>query len=138
MDQQHTLTFISTGPDRSKVPEVPAGDIRGFIIAARRKHDGQVGHHDGEVRTFCAWYLNGYRLQYEDQCPQCPGPDEDGNCPGSDYGECPTTGWFRDESSLEYENCYYRVEGDVLAFAEIPAYIWPEVRQTAGSGNGGE
>lgn len=125
MDQQHTLTFIDTGPDHTKVPDVPAGRMRAMIVASRSSHDGQIS-------TFCGYYLNGYLLDYQgEKCSQCPGQDKDGCCPKDLLGECPTTGWFYDESNFEYDNCYHRIEGAILAFAEIPQYrTAPEAEPT--------
>lgn len=116
LHQQHTLTFIDTGPDHAKVPDVAEREMQAFIIASRSNYDGQV-------RTFCGYYLNGYLLDYQgEECPQCPGPDKDGCCPRDILDGCPTTGWFHDESNFEYDDCYYRIEGTILAFAEIPQY----------------
>ena len=86
-------------------PPVKPGSIQSFIVLTER---------EGRKASFAAYYLNQYPLAYEDGCeaPECAeGKHEDG---------CPTTGWFYDESNFEYDHCYYRLKGTVLAWAPIP------------------
>lgn len=114
--QRHALNFIDTGPDHSEVPGVRPRQMRCFIIALRTEDRKKIV-------TIPAFYLNAYPLDYgEEHCPDCPGPDEDGDCPGENNDDCPTTGWYYDHSNFDYEHCYHRIAGTVLAFAEIPPY----------------
>lgn len=54
-------------------------------------------------RAIPAYYLNEYPL--EDECG----------------GENNKTGWFYDESNFEWDDCYYPIEGDVIAYAPMPS-----------------
>lgn len=93
------------------IPDVHSGQKVQVLIATKSKHDGQI-------RTFAAYYLNEYPLEYEDGCKLCQsGDDSHENLDG-----CPTTGWFYDESNFEYDNCYHPIYGDVLKWASIPKY----------------
>ena len=86
-------------------PPVKPGSMQSFIV---------LTEHDGRKTSCAAHYLNQYPLEYENGCeaPECAeGKHEDG---------CPTTGWFYDESNFEYDHCYYRLKGTVLAWAPIP------------------
>lgn len=82
-------------------PDVGRGGMKCFVLL--------VEHDNGRRCTIPAYYLNRYPLEMED-C-RCDEEHDDG---------CPITGWFYDESNFEYEHCYHRVEGKVLAYAEIP------------------
>jgi hypothetical protein len=68
----------------------------------------------GKSYTYAAYYLNEYPLEYEGGCDAC----RDGKVE-HDEG-CPTTGWFYDESNLEYENCYYPIRNEIVEWAHIP------------------
>lgn len=86
-------------------PPVKPGSKQSFIVLTER---------EGRKASFAAHYLNQYPLEYEDGCeaPECAeGKHEDG---------CPTTGWFYDESNFDYDHCYFRLDGTVLAWAPIP------------------
>ena len=86
-------------------PPVKPGSMQSFIVLTER---------EGRKASFAAHYLNQYPLEYEDGCeaPECAeGKHEDG---------CPTTGWFYDESNFDYDHCYFRLDGTVLAWAPIP------------------
>lgn len=89
-----------------EIPDVPRGNIQACIILMRSRHTGKNF-------TQPAYYLNGYPLEFEDGCgdPKCEDEHDDG---------CPVTGWFYDNANFEYENCYYRIEGECLAWALIP------------------
>jgi hypothetical protein len=96
---------------KSGIPEVDSGDLGTFLIATKSKRDGKV-------RTFPAYYLNRYPLHFEDDCGECT-PD---NCSAENLDGCPMSGWFYDESNLDYENCYYPVSDEVLKWSAIPQY----------------
>jgi hypothetical protein len=89
-----------------RLPDVPKGQMRACIIMHRSKHTGKNF-------TMPAYYLNAYPLEFEDGCgdEKCEDEHDDG---------CPVTGWFYDNANFEYENCYYRIEGECLAWALIP------------------
>lgn len=76
---QHSAWVVAEG----RLPEIPAGDSREFIIACQRGHNGKT-------YVFAAEYLNAKLLLTDDD--DCP---EDG---------MPFTGWYqeRDDSSGEY------------------------------------
>jgi len=93
------LVFTQDG-----APEVPKGSHRTFIIMAR--------HREGKEYVTPAYYLNAFPLEYDDCICGSEDDHEDG---------CPTTGWFYDESNFEYQNCYWAIEGKVLAWAPIPS-----------------
>lgn len=86
-------------------PEVKSGNLGTFIIMVRHKNG-----HEGVIP---AYYLNEYPLEMDDGCdaPDCEDTHEDG---------CPHTGWFYDESNLDYQNCYYRIDAEVLAWSRLP------------------
>jgi hypothetical protein len=90
----------------SEVPDVARGNMEACIIMMRSRHTGKNF-------TMPAYYLNSYPLEFEDGCgdPNCEDMHDDG---------CPVTGWFYDNANFEYENCYYRIEGECLAWALIP------------------
>lgn len=86
-----------------RLPEVPKGDSREFIIACRRAN--------GRTYVFAAEYLNAKLLLTDDE--DCP---EDGK---------PFSGWYqeRDDSSGEYDTCWNPVcqRGDVVThWHELP------------------
>lgn len=85
------------------LPEVAAGDNKIFIILTE--------HENGKRFVLPAYYLNRFPLEYED-CKCDTDKDHDDGCP--------TTGWFYDESNFEYEHCYWKVTGTVLAWAPLP------------------
>jgi len=85
-------------------PDVPCGGMGCFILLTKTSREGHDRYH-----TYPAYYLNEHPLEMED-C-NCAAEHDDG---------CPTTGWFYDNSNFEYENCYYPVEGEIIAYAEIP------------------
>jgi hypothetical protein len=85
------------------IPIVKDGSLRSFIVMTRGKTKEHV---------FAAYYLNRYPLEYD---PDCVCKNEDDHEDG-----CPTTGWFYDNSNFEYDNCYHALEGEVIAWAELP------------------
>lgn len=87
-------------------PDVPRGQMKACIIMMRSRHTGKNF-------TMPAYYLNAYPLEFEDGCgdEKCEDEHDDG---------CPVSGWFYDNANFEYENCYYRIEGECLAWALIP------------------
>lgn len=113
MDRRYALTLICTGPDHSKVPDVPQGRMRQFIIAVR-------GSPPGTMLTMPAWFLNQVPLPYGGTCPQCPHSEPKDTCSKGRTDQCPTTGWFYNESNFEARNCFYLIDGTILAFAEFP------------------
>lgn len=84
-------------------PIVATGNCRIFLAL-------MVGKHTGKDIVLPLYYLNAMPLEM-DEC-KCSEEHDEG---------CPTTGWFYDESNFEYEHCYYRAEGEVVAWAELPS-----------------
>jgi hypothetical protein len=76
-----------------------------------------INRDDGKVRTFAAYYLNQYGLNYEDGCSDCPFDD---TCKQVNGGPCPTTGWFYETVENGDDGFYNPVSGDVEAWAELP------------------
>ena len=70
---------------------------------------------DGVARVIPAYYLNAHPLEYQDDCATRGCPKDEDHEDG-----CPTTGWFYDESNFEYDNCYYPIHGEVIAWARLP------------------
>lgn len=100
-------------PDQ--VPPVKPGNNREFVVAIRRAKNGKV-------YSFAAYYLNAYRLEYRDGCPDvesCPGPDQ------CDDG-CPTTGWFTsigdDDYDYLFQNLYLEKDDKVMGWCELPQW----------------
>lgn len=71
-----------------------------------------LSHNEGKDFVFAAVFLNAFPLDYE-ECI-CESEEEHGD-------GCPTTGWFYNESNLEYENCCFPVTGTIIAWAEFPS-----------------
>ena len=89
------------------VPDVKPGSMKLCIVAGLSK--------EGRKTCFPAYYLNAYPLVYEEDCVERGCPKDEDHSDG-----CPTTGWFYDESNFEYKNCYWRIDGEVVAWAPWP------------------
>tara|TARA_R110000868_G_scaffold304136_1_gene564635 strand:+ start:158 stop:493 length:336 start_codon:yes stop_codon:yes gene_type:complete len=90
-------------------PVVKPGGMRGFIVLVRRndKHQREwVGS---------AWYLQDYPLETESLCNS-----EDCKAGKHEDDGCPFTGWYNDESNFDYQNCYWKINDTVVAWAEYP------------------
>lgn len=94
---------LSLSFTRSGLPDVKTGHQKCFVAMTRNK--------EGRECVFAAYYLNAYPLEYDDCVCKAEDDHDDG---------CPTTGWFYDNSNFEYENCYYEVSGNVIAWAALP------------------
>lgn len=95
------------------IPQIKKGSRDYFFVRCKSSYDGKV-------RTFGAFYLNEYPLEYEWGCSKCEDIGED-KCPMANGNGCPTTGWF-DESSNDGEDRFYEsIAGDVIAFVKPPA-----------------
>jgi hypothetical protein len=68
-----------------------------------------INPYNGRKHVMFAYYLNNYPLEVED-C-ECEEEHDDG---------CPHTGWFVQENSAHYDECYVRVRGEVIAYAVKP------------------
>lgn len=103
MDAVVSLNFVT-----GSVPEVRKANMEFFVILTKNE--------DGNWHCFTAYYLNAYPLNYEESC-------EERGCQKDESHEdgCPTTGWFYDESNFEYEHCYNKISGEVLAYAPLPS-----------------
>lgn len=96
-------------------PDTPPGSEKYFLVACRSRHDGKV-------RVFGAYRLNGALLHYEDGCASCP--EDADQCPMSHGDGCPTTGWFKEIYDADYDRSWERLRGDVIAYAPQPK--WPD------------
>lgn len=84
------------------LPSVEEGWLRCFIVVTEKS----------TKNTMPAYYLNKHPLEHDDCiCASESDHSADG---------CPVTGWFYDEANFEYENCYYRIESPIVAWAELP------------------
>lgn len=84
-------------------PEVKTGNLKTFVVLVRRASGG--------TQVLPAYYLNAYPLEFD----ECVCTDNEGHDDG-----CPTTGWYYDESNLDYQHCYFELEGAVVAWAKFP------------------
>ena len=103
-----TLEFLAGTPD------TPSGAMQYCFVQHRSPHDHKV-------RVFGAYYLNEYKLYFEDgPCPQCPYPNGEEDCIAVAGDGCPTTGWFEEKWHPEYDSVYEPLRGDVIGFARQP------------------
>lgn len=87
---QVALTFTSA----DTLPDVQPGNMKAIIILNENE--------EGRRFCFAGYYLNKYTLDFDDD------------------GESNVSGWFYDESNFEYEHCYWRVSGKIIAWSPMP------------------
>lgn len=99
------------------LPDVESGNEGYYFVAVRSRYDQNM-------RIFGAVYLNEYLLEYQDECPTCPGIVDGKECAGWMSGLCPTTGWMEEHAGTD-DGYYEPISGEAIAFAKPPKYPKP-------------
>lgn len=86
------------------IPEVERGGYKTFVCL-------MVSRHTGKDFVLPLDYLNAMPLETADDC-KCAEEHDDG---------CPFTGWFYNNSNYEYEDCWWRAEGEIVGWAKLPS-----------------
>ena len=92
-----------------EVPPVKSGAMGYYMVATK------IGG-----KSFGAFYLNEYALTSEYGCLNEKRPEY--QCPCENGDGCPSTGWFNEKESADYDGFYERLAPPVIAWAEFPSY----------------